>query len=384
MPYGSNLENTLKTLAAIKLGLSTGTLSQEEAVTLVQSNKNQIIKALLHCNARPFIIAPSQLDTTQPEDYGYGTDEWRSAWEKDPNRVIKKDFPHKLSTYRNLQSRCLARRVLVSNITSGKGDKDYSGIIPEFSRNNMRRCCFVKSNGMRCMSYGPTPVCRYHINLVKAVPYMNDRFLAAIQHEGLKEAYTKHLQDPNRRSVESEVALMRTMLNILVARIDVGTDLQELPMEQLGAITAMCTRITDTVQKMVDMETKMAMRLTVEQVTNLLLNVASKLIEITTPTQEQCLKIAEVIENLPVRRLATETIQGNADYGLAEQKGQKGTTGTAKYLEDGTVVKDGFTVEQVEMEKEWVNDKFKPAQAAYKAKMANLEQRSDEIAKPND
>ena len=375
MPKRSNLTNALSTLSQLQAKLEDGTLSQEEAVTLVQSNKNQIIKALLHCNARPFIIHPSQLDTTQPEEHGYGTPEWRIEWEKLPQRYYKKELPHKLSAFCNLGPRCLAKNILVGD----HSNRDYTGIIPEFSRRNTRRCCFVKSNGMRCMRYGTTPVCPYHINLVKAVPYMNDRFLAAIQHEGLREAYTKHLQDPNRRSVESEVALMRTMLNVIVSRVEVGQDLQELPMEQIGAITAMCSRITDTVQKMVDMETKMAMRLTVEQVTNLLLTVASKLIDITTPTQEQCLKIAEVIENLPVRRLATATIEGNADYGLAEQVGKKNTPGTALYKEDGTVDPNGFTPEQVILEKQWVNDKFKPAQAAYKAKIANLEQRADEI-----
>lgn len=376
MPYGSNLENALKTLHVVNNSLKEGLVDHDEAAQLIKSNKDQIIKALLHCNARPFIVAPSQLDTTQPEDLGYGTPEWKRDWLLVPKeaRLRKADLGHNLSACRNLQY-----KVMGKNYLKPMGDSDPTKLVCEIARSGMRRCCFVKSNGMRCLKYDKAPVCKYHSNLVAAVPYMNDRFLEAIKNESLKEAYKKHLQDPNRRSIESELALQRTMLNVLVSRCEVGMALQDLPMEQIGAITAMCTRITETAQKMVDMETKMAMRMTIEQVTNLLMTVATKLIEITSPTQEQCLKIADVIENLPVRRLATETVQGNADYGMAAEHKVINSNGLTKYTEDGAVTPNAFTPEQVALEKQWVNEKFAPAQAAYRAKQENLLKRQEEI-----
>jgi hypothetical protein len=356
--------NALITLRNVAKLLREGNDVNDPAIqSLLMSSRRSIESLKKSAAGKPFIIVPSQLDTTQPEDFGYGTPEWLTAYKALPAhlRARKQDFPDKLSHGVNFRVAVLAKKVLY-------GPHNRFGFMPEYSGENQRRCCFVKGNGMRCKRYGQGPVCSYHYRLVESVPNMSDRFLASIQSLPLQQAYKAHLQDPTRKSMDQELALMRTMLDVLLSRFTVGMELSNVPMEQVSSITTMCKIITETVERMANVEAKMGLKLSVDQVTNLILGIVDKVITICPDlTKDQLARIADSVENIPILTPNPESVRANLSYGEGTQQGNKLSCATDKYIDDGTVIKNGFTQAEVLEHAAIIEAKFAPATAQYLA-----------------
>ena len=336
---------------------------EQSILSALQNNASTLKKLVRQSEAsyrRPFIVKTHQLDTTQPEHFGYGTTEWRERWEQHPRKMKKQEMPHILSCTRNLCMRVLARRVLYD---TWHPEIPTVGILPEFSMHNKRRCCFVRNNGMRCEHYGDAAVCSYHIRLVKAVPRMNNAFTDQIKSEPLRIAFEKHLNNPDYKNVRSEVALMRTMLDSLVARIDAQTDLASIPFAELAAVTQMCQHITTTVEKMANIEQKMNLRLSMDQVTALILNVVNITTNLLRPDSKQLVLLAEAIENLPLMQTIADNGTQTRDYGCdikddGSVQLQTNSTEQTKYLEGGEVKNEAFTKEEVAADQESMRKQF--------------------------
>jgi hypothetical protein len=375
--------NAITSLRRLTAALRDYSPDSPEVVSILTSSRKSLDVAKRILIGKPFVIKPSQLDTTQPRDVGYGTPEWKEAWYKLPSnrRLHPVQRPNALSCWRNLHH-FVTSKYVIGAICRGGVNTDL--IIPEFSQKEGRRCCFVKASGMRCTQYSAlgAPICEYHYRLVESVPRMNDRFLTAIKNESLRTAYQKHLQDPNRKSIESEVALMRAMLDALLHRVEVGADLNKLPIEMMGAITTMCEKITGTVEKMANMEAKLGMRLSLDQVTNIIYAVIDLVFK-TCPNldQQQLTAIADGVEKLPIMRTqSVESIEANKEYGcdITEEDGVKCATPRAKYTDDGKVHLNAFTPEQVVEERMMIRKKFEPATQAFEAKMDILRKAAED------
>jgi hypothetical protein len=359
--------NTIIAMQEVTKALKTLSPGDPVLIEILRRQRYALQKAENRTKGRPFIVTPSQLDRTQPTDIPfYGTPEWRDLWDKNPRHLYPKKFDHNLSTVRNLNIHVIQRPTLYHP------NKNPYGIIAEVSGDGNRRCCFVKSNGMRCRNYWRLPVCRYHYKLVSAVPRMNDRFLTSIKNQSLKEAYVSHLSDPNRKSIEREIAMMRTMLDALVSRVNVGVDLNNIPIELIGAIAKLSENITGAVERMAAMETKLGMRLSLDQATALVFSVIDLVFK-TCPNLEQAqlTAIADGVEKLPVMRtVSAQSIQDNAEYGTQDTNGVKLSTARDKFIDDGTVVKDAFTEAEVEAHTGAIDEHFKPRQEEHRAVMA--------------
>lgn len=332
----ANLITSKKFAKEVREALARGA-DESEIKLLLDNLAEQLKYTSLGYKQRPFIILPSQLDTTQPEDLGYGTEEWREAFYKKP--MVLRSHPQKrsdrLSCYRNCNERVTNKKLT---------------FIPEYSILEGRRCTFVNQFGLRCRSYSNAdiPVCSKHIKLVAAVPRMNSRFMDAIKSVPLKEEFQRHLNDPNRRSMESELALMRTMMSSLLSRVDMQMDLKDLPYETISAIVKLCEIITGTVDRVVSVEHKLSMRLSVDQVTMILMRFTDEIVNILNPSQADMLKIADMVENLPLLKVANViSIEGAKTYGTEIKEGQKFSTNRDVYHEDGTITKDAYTPEQI-------------------------------------
>ena len=361
-------------LVALSNVLKTMEEGDEQSILSALQNNAHTIRTLLRQSEksyrRPFIVHKHQLDTTQPEHFGYGTTEWRERWDKVPRRLKRIDTPQFgiLSCTRNLCNSVLAKRILAD---PRNPRIPTLGVYPEFSIHNNRRCCFVRNNGMRCEHYGPAAVCSYHIRLVKAVPRMNNAFTDSIKSEPLRVAFEKHLNNPDYKNVRSEVALMRTMLDSLVQRIDVQTDLAQIPFAELAAVTQMCQHITNTVEKMASIEQKMNLRLSMDQVTALILTVVNITTNLLQPSSEKMILLAEAIENLPLMQTIADNGAATRDYGCdlkddGATKLQAQTTEATKFLESGDVINAAFTPEEIKEDKETMikhfDEKHKPTE----------------------
>lgn len=347
------------------------------ALAMIQRNRDVLSRVLTEqrCgHVRPFIIKTCQLDTTQPEDYGYGTPEWKQLWLQTPGgiRLLKKEMPHRLSVTRNLNNHVLGRSVLHNHKGIGAG---IYGLVPEISNKGMRRCCFVKKNGMRCMRHADGCVCKFHARLVESIPRMNDMFVSSIKSEPLRQAFEKHLNNPDYKNVRGEVALMRTMLDAILHRMDATTDLSQIPFAELAAVTQMCQHITATVEKMATIEAKMNLRLSMDQVSMLILNVVNLVVSTLSPSSEKMIVLAEGIENLPLMRtISADSMTATKDYGmdLADGQGAKMTTALAKFTEDGAVDPAGITKEEYEQHQAEVQEHFRTRGEKYRLSQESL------------
>ncbi len=325
----------------------------DEANELLRRKANHAKMALRDLK-KPFICLPSQLDTTQPEDFGYGTPEWHVEWVKQhyEDRRRKADVGHNLSCAKNLGFEVVAKYVL-RRIGSS------TGVAAEISKKGKRRCCFVRNNGMRCLRYANTPVCHFHFKVVQGTEYMNERFLNAITSVPLREAFESHLNDPARRSIEKELALARTMLDVIMLRINAKQDLTDIAPAEVNAIMQMTKMISELVERMVGIEQKMGMRLSVDQVMALMARMIDHVVTICQPTPSQCIELATATETLAVFKVASkDTIEKTKMYGAETPPGVKMSGPRDKYLDDGKVIKDHFTEAEVLEVKAETNARF--------------------------
>jgi len=104
-----------------------------------------------------------------------------------------------------------------------------------------RRRCVMLINGERCRNYGDkdVPVCKKHY---KEAKMLGNHFGSPL----LRETYKRFYEDPNKMRCDGELSLMRTMLASLLQRI---TD-DNLNIEVIASVTAMCDKITVVIERM--------------------------------------------------------------------------------------------------------------------------------------
>jgi len=139
---------------------------------------------------------------------------------------------------------------------------------PEIDVSGHRRCVYVSVNGDRCTNYGTKdlPVCSKHKSKAASLG-------TYFRSPKLRETYEAFNNSPVKMHCDGELALMRTMLSALLEKINDDN----INLEVIGAVTAMCEKITTTVDRMSKLE-----KITPEQLNNLMIrmvDVAAKYID---------------------------------------------------------------------------------------------------------
>ena len=118
-----------------------------------------------------------------------------------------------------------------------------SPIMPEINYHGHRRCVYVDDDSTRCMRYASMPCCEQH--------YQYARQLAptVFKATSLKEIHRKHLMSPKKIQLDNELALMRTMQELMLNKFK-NIDADKIPLELMGAITTMSEKIGGVVEKM--------------------------------------------------------------------------------------------------------------------------------------
>lgn len=119
-----------------------------------------------------------------------------------------------------------------------------SKVYPEIDCDGNRRCVH-SINGFRCKNYSDIPVCKKHFE--KASMLSPATFKSAT----LREAYMRNLANPRKLQADSELAVMRTMLELLLSK---ANDQGNMPIEMIGAISALSEKITIVIDRMSKMQ----------------------------------------------------------------------------------------------------------------------------------
>jgi hypothetical protein len=268
------------------------------------------------------------------------TAEWRARWEAVgyERRERAKRVRHKLSMSVNLRREVLGQTVLYSFRKNWLGTPPNPyGILAEISEKGNRRCIFVRANGMRCTGYGPKVLCNRHIRCEE----MKDIFGQHIKAQTLREHYEEQLRNPNYKSTQNELALLRTMLGQMLENLK-GTPTDVAWYEN---IVSLVREITRTAESLTNIEKKQNMRLSIEQLQTLIDGVVGLVVRIMQPSEDQLEKLAESIATLKVFR-TTEMATPMLDYGKHEASA-KMTTVLDAVTKEG-VVKNAFTKEDIE------------------------------------
>lgn len=171
--------------------------------------------------------------------------------------TICADFltPEQVKALRRLpEGELLSETLLCMGIgtTAAKKVLARSGVKAEIRRDGARRCVITK-NGERCDTY-VTPdhaayvnrqvVCKKH---TKVAMNLTSFFTS----ERLKDAYEAFRTDPAKMQADGELAMMRLMLSQLVERM---SDDRVISMDQIAAITTLCEKITQTIERISKVE----------------------------------------------------------------------------------------------------------------------------------
>ena len=156
----------------------------------------------------------------------------------------------------------------------------------EIDEEGLRRCVF-KRDGVRCKAYGSLPVCDKHYE--KATMISPTIF----KNSSLRQAYMRNLANPRKLQADSELAVLRTMMELLISKT---SESGNLPMEQIAAISTLAEKITTVVDKMHKMN-----EITPEKIELLMEKVVDIISEYVHPDKlKECAsKITEVGASLP-------------------------------------------------------------------------------------
>jgi hypothetical protein len=116
-----------------------------------------------------------------------------------------------------------------------------SGACAEIDFSGGRRCVMVIDN-KRCKRYNTLPCCEDHYGDAMSLSP------AVFKNQDLRNAYLRQLQNPRKIQLDTEVALMRTMMELMLKKVSADTG--NMPLELIGAITAMCEKTSVVVEKM--------------------------------------------------------------------------------------------------------------------------------------
>lgn len=111
--------------------------------------------------------------------------------------------------------------------------------LAEINLKGCRRCVFIGPHG-RCTSYSKQPICGKHINKAEKM------YPGLIQNVALRKAYERHLGSKKQFQMGAEVALMRTMLEVLMQKIGSQSNIHP---EQIASIIVTCEKICGVIEK---------------------------------------------------------------------------------------------------------------------------------------
>jgi hypothetical protein len=165
---------------------------------------------------------------------------------------------------------------------------------PEINVDGLRRCVYVDQDGCRCEEYGTKdiPVCRKH----KAKAASLGTYFRSPK---LRETYEAFANSPSKMKFDGELSLMRTMLASLLEKINDDN----LNMEVIGAVTAMCEKITVATERMAKLE-----KITPEQLNVLMtrmVEVASKYVP-----ADKLDEFAKDVEQIDLDKQDLKTVNG--------------------------------------------------------------------------
>ena len=242
----------------------------------------------------------STLDTTQFADM---TDEQLASLGLTPDEIV---------TLRGIPAPKLSSMipiVVAAGKTRAKEIESNLTFEPEINSKGQRRCVYVNASGERCVEYGSQdlPCCNKHKEKASSLgTYFSS--------PKLRETYRAFAESPLKMHCDGELALMRTMLSSLLEKVNDDN----INLEVIGAVTAMCEKITTTVDRMAKLE-----KITPEQLNNLMIrmvDVASKYI-----APEKLESFAKDVEEM---RLGGDKVVANYNFDVGET------------MPDGQVIKE--------------------------------------------
>ncbi len=113
------------------------------------------------------------------------------------------------------------------------------GVYAEVNRHGCRRCVHVDDLDKRCVSYcSVNYICDEHLEETAVnVPTI---FRSPL----LADAFKHHVNSPDKHSLDQEIALLRTMLTVVMGKLDDG-----ITMGEVAAVTQLCDKIAAVVDK---------------------------------------------------------------------------------------------------------------------------------------
>lgn len=177
-----------------------------------------------------------ELDATMPEDI---PDEvWFQAGVTSEQLLKIKKLP-------KLEISSMIPLVMALGKTRAKQTAKLLPMKFEMNAEGERRCVYVDDEGKRCEKYGTKniPVCVKHLERVTMIGHF-------FKSPKLREMYQRFASDKEKMSCDGELAMMRTMLATLLEKMDEDN----VNIEVIGAVTAMCDKITVVVDRMAKLE----------------------------------------------------------------------------------------------------------------------------------
>jgi len=219
-----------------------------------------------------YFLRIDQLDTTQPEDI-------------EPGPYKREPTVSALSCHHNLCPKTL----YTENVLYSRRTNPY-GIIAEISVRGNRRCTWVHPNGRRCMAPSTDGVCEYHKvkALMQIIPYETGT-------TNLQAAYEKHLNDPARKSLDHEVALMRGCLDLILKKI---SENKNMTMNEASIILEVANQISTVVDRMSKIEARLKMRMTPDEVMRIIESFMAVVGQLFNPTPDQLRTMAAKVESM--------------------------------------------------------------------------------------
>lgn len=109
----------------------------------------------------------------------------------------------------------------------------------------------------------------------------------AIRDVSFRDIVEKHQNDPAIRSVAGEVAVMRSILDMLLSQVKLTAELNDLDPGSMNAILQTSKMVTDACEKMVAIESKLTAKLSIDQLSVIATTMFNAVVDICQPTPDQ-------------------------------------------------------------------------------------------------
>lgn len=114
----------------------------------------------------------------------------------------------------------------------------------------------------------------------------------AIRDVSFRDIVEKHQNDPGIRSVAGEVAVMRSILDMLLSQVKLTAELNDLDPGSMNAILQTSKMVTEACEKMVSIEAKLTAKLSIDQLSVIATTMFNAVVEICQPTPDQAHRLA--------------------------------------------------------------------------------------------